>query len=117
MSKCPVTVAFHDGLDYISVHKKLIDELRAPLAGSKIRQSLESQVDIITKTIAPSLKAKLYPGFYSELRSCIKSLLQNHALGVEDLIDVLTLKESTLDFVVALQLIQNTKVSNIPQQF
>lgn len=105
--------AFHDGLDYISVHKKLIDELRAPLAGSKIRQSLESQVDIITKTIAPSLKAKLYPGFYSELRSCIKSLLQNHALGVEDLIDVLTLKESTLDFVVALQLIQNTK--SIPE--
>ena len=92
------------------MHKRLIEELRAPLAGSKTRQSLESQVDVIIKAVAPSLKAKNYPGFYSELRTCLKSLLQSHALGVEDLIDVLTLIESTLDFAIALQLIENTKV-------
>lgn len=78
--------------------------------GSKAKMSLDNQVDIIVKAVAPSLKAKSYPGFYAEFRAFVKELLQDHALGVEDLIDVLTLKESSLDFETALELIKNAKV-------
>ncbi|EJD02313.1 uncharacterized protein FOMMEDRAFT_124682 [Fomitiporia mediterranea MF3/22] len=105
--------AFHDGLDYVSVHDKLIEELRAPLAGSKQRQSLENQADAIMKAVAPALKPKTYSGFHSEFKASVKEVLQNHALRVEDLIDILTLKESTLDFETALALIKNAK--NLPE--
>ena len=53
--------AFHDGLDYISVHGQLIKELREPLVGTKARQSLENQVEIVVKTVASQLKP--YPAF------------------------------------------------------
>lgn len=54
-------LAFHDGLDYISVHENLIEELRTPLSGTKARQSIENQVDIVAKAVASKLKA--YPAF------------------------------------------------------
>ncbi|KAH8116942.1 Non-repetitive/WGA-negative nucleoporin C-terminal-domain-containing protein [Phellopilus nigrolimitatus] len=104
---------FHDGLDYVSVHQKLIEELRATLAGSKARQSLEHQVDTVVKAVAPSLKARTYPAFLAEFRACVKALLQNHVLGVEDIVDVLTLREDSLEYATALELIKNAK--NIPE--
>ncbi|KAL5532748.1 hypothetical protein ACEPAF_4522 [Sanghuangporus sanghuang] len=116
-SKSPETQAvldaYHDGLDYVSVHHKLFDELRAFLEGSKAKLSLDSQVDIIIKGIAPSLKAKTHPGFCAQLKSSVKELLQDRALKVEDLVDVLTLKESTLDFEISLELVKEAR--DIPE--
>ena len=65
--------AFHDGLDYISVHGQLIRELREPLVGTKARQSLENQVEIVVKTVA--LQLKPYPAF---LTVCIIERLRDH---------------------------------------
>ncbi|KAI5123360.1 hypothetical protein M0805_001781 [Coniferiporia weirii] len=104
---------FHDGLDYVSVHQKLIGELRATLVGSKARQSLESQVDTVVKAIAPLLKGRSLPAFLSEFKACIKALLQDHVLGVEDVVDILTLRNSSPDFATALELIKNAK--DIPE--
>ncbi|THH12017.1 hypothetical protein EW145_g257 [Phellinidium pouzarii] len=105
--------AFHDGLDYVSVHQKHIKELRIILAGSKVRQSLESQVDSVVKIIAPSLGRRAFPAFLAEFKTCIKALLQNHVLGVEDISDVLTLKENAPDFPTALELVKNA--NGIPE--
>lgn len=44
--------AFHDGLDFVSVHETLIEELKAALVTSRSRQSLESQVDTIVRAKA-----------------------------------------------------------------
>lgn len=95
-------------MDYISVHQKIIEEVRSPLVGSKSRQSLDNQVDIVVKAIAPNLRRE-YPSFFSEFKVFLRDLLQNHVLGVEDLVDVLTLKESP-DFATALELVKNAKV-------
>lgn len=102
---------FHDGLDYISVHQKIIEEVRAPLVGSKARQSLDNQVDVVVKSIAPHLRRE-YPSFFNEFKVFLRDLLQNHVLSVEDLVDVLTLKESP-DFATALELVKNAKVGKV----
>ena len=94
----------------MSVHRKLLDELRALLEGSTAKLSLDSQVDIIVKEIAPSFKPRTHPGFHALLKAVIKDLLQGRALGVEDLADLLTLKESSLDFESSLDLIRDAQV-------
>lgn len=46
----PVThsyLAFHDGLDFVSVHEALTEELRSTLASVRDRQSLDRQVETI----------------------------------------------------------------------
>lgn len=42
-------LAFHDGLDYISVHQKLLDEFKESLKSARPKQSLESKVEAIAK--------------------------------------------------------------------
>lgn len=46
---------FHDGLDFVSVHEKLAQELRASLTASRQRQSLESQAEAVANAAAKSL--------------------------------------------------------------
>ena len=51
-------VAFHDGLDFISVHETLIESLRSSLQDVRTKQSLEQQVDIILRKQAASLAGR-----------------------------------------------------------
>lgn len=44
-----MTPAFHNGLNFVSVHEGLVEEFRSVLVTSRTRQSLESQVDAIIK--------------------------------------------------------------------
>lgn len=46
---------FHDELDFVSVHEALLADFRLVLGGARGRQSLESQIDTITKTKATGL--------------------------------------------------------------
>lgn len=48
--------AFDVGLDYVSVHENVVDDLRKPLLGSRGRLSLENQVDAVVKARASRLK-------------------------------------------------------------
>lgn len=48
-------LAFHDGLDFVSVHETLIQSLRTALESARGRQSLENQVEMIVKAKATSL--------------------------------------------------------------
>ncbi len=48
-------LAFHDGLDFVSVHETLLDDLKTALASVRARQSLEMQVDTIVKAKASKL--------------------------------------------------------------
>ena len=48
-------LAFHDGLDFVSVHETLVQGLRTALESARGRQSLESQVEMIVKAKAASL--------------------------------------------------------------
>ena len=104
-------VAFHDPLDYVSVHEKLLQEIREPLIGVRARQSIENQVDLVVKNCATSLR--LYPAFLSEFRLSVRALLQSHVLNIEDMVDVLTLKDKATDHSTALELIKNAKVKMV----
>ena len=50
-----LVLAFHDGLDFVSVHETLIQSLRTVLEAARGRQSLENQVEMIAKAKATSL--------------------------------------------------------------
>jgi len=41
--------AFHDGLDFVSVHESLLQDLRSCLVAARTRQSLDAQLDTILK--------------------------------------------------------------------
>lgn len=47
-------LAFHDRLNFVSVHRSLADELKSALPG-RGKQSLESQVEAITRAKATKL--------------------------------------------------------------
>lgn len=51
-------VAFHDGLDFVSVHATLLEDLKLALASVRAKQSLEQQVDVITKAKASKLSSR-----------------------------------------------------------
>lgn len=55
--------AFDDGLDLVSVHRKLIDEFMEPLEGSKSRLPVKDRVEEVVKVFTPSIYN--YEGFYS----------------------------------------------------
>ncbi|KAF5315570.1 hypothetical protein D9611_004731 [Ephemerocybe angulata] len=107
--------AFHAGLNFVSVHDALIEEFRAALETVRGRHSLESQVDIIVKAKAPSLKETR--GFAMCFKDLLKHLLQGKALSIEDAVDLLTLKDNDIttftDFAVALQLLKSA--TDIPE--
>jgi len=41
--------AFHDGLDFVSVHEGLLQEVRSTLSSARGRQPLDAQLDTILK--------------------------------------------------------------------
>lgn len=43
-------LAFHDELDFVSVHDGLLEEFRSVSISSRVRQSLESQIEAIVRS-------------------------------------------------------------------
>jgi hypothetical protein len=41
--------AFHDGLDFVSVHESLLQDMRTCLVAARARQSLDAQLDTMLK--------------------------------------------------------------------
>lgn len=61
-------LAFHDELDFVSVHDSLLEEFRSVLISSRGRQSLESQIEAIVGSRGTDLverTAFLHVGFRS----------------------------------------------------
>ena len=48
-------LAFHDELDFVSVHDCLLEEFRSVLISSRSRQSLESQLEVIVRSKGTAL--------------------------------------------------------------
>jgi len=53
-----VLQAFHDGLDFVSVHESLLQDLRSCLVAARSRQSLDAQLDAILKAKGGKLVGK-----------------------------------------------------------
>lgn len=51
-------IAFHDGLDFVSVHEALTEELKSALASVRDRQSLDRQVETILQQNASAIADK-----------------------------------------------------------
>ncbi|KAK2466879.1 hypothetical protein APHAL10511_001137 [Amanita phalloides] len=108
--------AFHDGLDFVSVHETLIQALKAALESVRGRRSLENQVETIVKVKAASLSDR--PSFLKFFKDCVRQLLQGKVLSAEDMVDVLTLKDnmnSVEDYSIALHLLTRSQQKNIPE--
>jgi len=121
--------AFHDDLDFVSVHEALLQEFRSVLEGIRGRQPLDSQIDAIVKVKASGLadrkalthvrvisffKTSLETTFVQIFKKFVRNLLQGKTLLIEDAVDVLTLKDnsnSLEDFATALQLLFRIQVS------
>ncbi|KAF8892544.1 Non-repetitive/WGA-negative nucleoporin C-terminal-domain-containing protein [Infundibulicybe gibba] len=106
--------AFHDGLDFVSVHETLLKELKSALDGVRGRQTLENQIDIIAKKKAGMLAEKY--ALTQLFRNLVRELLHGKALSVEDIVDVLTLKDNDSaleDYATALHLL--VPVENLPE--
>ncbi|KAG6334835.1 hypothetical protein ID866_4257 [Astraeus odoratus] len=102
--------AFHDGLDFIAVQEKLLKDFQTALVSmrAKQKQSLDAQVDIILRTKASRLKESERKGLISIFKNDVRQILQGKMLPVEDLVDILTLKDNgdkLEDYATALQLL------------
>jgi len=98
--------AFHDGLDFVSVHEALTEELKSALASVRDRQSLDRQVETILRQKASAIAdKKILPLVFKQL---VRSLLQGKALSVEDVADALSMKDNDTtisDYATALHLL------------
>ncbi|PPR00501.1 hypothetical protein CVT24_005524 [Panaeolus cyanescens] len=104
--------AFHDELDFISVHEALINEFKSALT-SRARQPLDVQLDTIIKSKAKRLPER--PAFTHIFKDLLRQLLQGKAVSIEDAVDLLTLKDNDStpeDYTTALLLI--TRATNVP---
>ncbi|KAK0485184.1 Non-repetitive/WGA-negative nucleoporin C-terminal-domain-containing protein [Armillaria novae-zelandiae] len=109
-----ISDAFHDGLDFVSVHESLLEEFNAVLATLKGRQSLDSQTDAIIKQKATRLADR--PALTQVFKDFVRNVLQGKVLSIEDAVDVLSLKDNneTLgDFAMALHLLAG--VQDVPR--
>jgi nuclear pore complex protein Nup133 len=98
--------AFHDGLDFVSVHEALTEELKSALASVRDRQSLDRQIETILQQKASAVAdKKSLPLVFKQL---VRSLLQGKALSVEDVADALSMKDNYTtisDYATALHLL------------
>ncbi|KAI9466341.1 hypothetical protein BJY52DRAFT_1367647 [Lactarius psammicola] len=98
--------AFHDGLDFVSVHEALTEELKSALASVRDRQSLDRQIETILQQKASAIAdKKILPLVFKQL---VRSLLQGKALSVEDVADALSMKDNDTtisDYATALHLL------------
>ncbi|PBL03649.1 hypothetical protein ARMGADRAFT_1095393 [Armillaria gallica] len=109
-----ISDAFHDGLDFVSVHESLLEEFNAVIATLKGRQSLDSQTDAIIQQKATRLSDR--PALTQVFKDFVRNVLQGKVLSIEDAVDVLSLKDNneTLgDFAMALHLL--AEVQDIPR--
>lgn len=102
--------AFHDGLDFIAVQEKLFKDFQSVLVSlrGKQKQNQDAQVEAIVRTKASRLRESEKKGLLSIFKNDVRRILQRKMLSVEDMVDVLTLKdnEETLgDYATALQLL------------
>ncbi|KAJ7046830.1 hypothetical protein C8F04DRAFT_1227029 [Mycena alexandri] len=105
---------FHNDLDFVSVHQRLLDEFKPVLDSLRARQSLDAQIDAIVKSEASGLKDQKALTFI--FKDLVRKLLQGNALSMEDTVDVLTLKDNTTsveDYTTALHLL--ARVENLPE--
>ncbi|KAI0341587.1 hypothetical protein BDW22DRAFT_1358408 [Trametopsis cervina] len=103
--------AFHDGLDFVSVHEALTEELKTALVNVRARQSLDAQVDIIARAKASRISDRR--ALFSIFKQLVKRLLQGKALSIEDAADVLSLKDnetSAEDYITALHLLCQAQI-------
>ncbi|KAG5635761.1 hypothetical protein H0H81_010181 [Sphagnurus paluster] len=106
--------AFHDDLDFVSVHEALLREFTTARETVRGRQSQENQIDIIIQITASKLSEK--KALLHVFRGFVRDLLQGRALSIEDAVDVLTLKDNTSsveDFATALHLL--ARLQNLPE--
>ncbi|KAF8798054.1 hypothetical protein BYT27DRAFT_7203757 [Phlegmacium glaucopus] len=106
--------AFHDELDFVSVHDGLLEEFRSILISSRVRQSLESQIEVIVRSKGTKLVERT--AFLHIFKDLLRQLLQGKALSIEDTVDLLTLKdnaESLEDYATSLHLLNYAK--NLPE--
>ncbi|KAL4265228.1 nucleoporin Nup133 family protein [Pleurotus pulmonarius] len=97
--------AFHDGLDFVSVHEALISEFKSVLP-TRGKQSLDSQVDTILQKRGTRLSS--FPALSLLVKQFIRELLQGKALSMENVADVLSLQDnenSIENYITALQLL------------
>ncbi|KAI0331109.1 hypothetical protein GY45DRAFT_1322812 [Cubamyces sp. BRFM 1775] len=105
--------AFHDGLDFVSVHETLIEDLKSALASVRARQSLEMQVDTIAQKKASNLSNR--KALLNVFKFLVRQLLLGKALSVEDMAEVLSLKDNhgrVEDYTTALHLL--ARAENVP---
>ncbi|KAH9900978.1 Non-repetitive/WGA-negative nucleoporin C-terminal-domain-containing protein [Cubamyces lactineus] len=105
--------AFHDGLDFVSVHETLIEDLKSALASVRARQSLEMQVDTIAQKKAGNLSNR--KALLNVFKFLVRQLLLGKALSVEDMAEVLSLKDNhgrVEDYTTALHLL--ARAENVP---
>ncbi|KAJ8487889.1 hypothetical protein ONZ51_g3889 [Trametes cubensis] len=105
--------AFHDGLDFVSVHETLIEDLKSALASVRARQSLEMQVDTIAQKKAGNLSGR--KALLNVFKFLVRQLLLGKALSVEDMAEVLSLKDNhgrVEDCTTALHLL--ARAENVP---
>ncbi|KAJ3533367.1 hypothetical protein NM688_g7291 [Phlebia brevispora] len=103
--------SFHDGLDFVSVHENLLEELQSVLTSTRVRQSLETQVDSIARMKASRLQTR--KAFFAIFKQLVKRLLQGKALSSEDAADALSLKDNVPridDYITALHVLYHAEL-------
>lgn len=106
--------SFHDGLDFVSVYEAIRQECEEVIQKLRGRQSLDAQVEAVVQKKAPSLSKRRM--LESLFRNMIRTLLQGKVLSVEDMADILSLKdnkETAEDYATALHLIAGAR--DIPE--
>lgn len=97
---------FHDGLDFVSVHEALTEELKSALSSVRDKQSLDRQVETILQQKASAIAGKKTLSLV--FKQLVRSLLQGRALSVEDVADALSMKDNDTtisDYATALHLL------------
>ncbi|KAI9509614.1 Non-repetitive/WGA-negative nucleoporin C-terminal-domain-containing protein [Russula earlei] len=106
--------AFHDGLDFVSVHEAVTEELKSSQLSVRGKQSLDRQVENILQQKASAITDnKVFPLIFKQL---VRFLLQGKALSVEDMADALSLKDNDTtidDYATALHLL--ARADKLPQ--
>ncbi|KAI5479591.1 nuclear pore complex protein Nup133 [Pseudohyphozyma bogoriensis] len=103
--------AVDDALDIVNSQHGLKDLFVQSLSNAELQLPVAEQGELVTTRIAPSL-AQL-PSFAQLYTKLVSDLLQGRTLSAEDLIDLLTLKETThadsADFSSALEILVRAK--------
>ncbi|KAF7796966.1 hypothetical protein EIP86_008154 [Pleurotus ostreatoroseus] len=103
--------SFHDGLDFVSVHERLLEELHSVLTSARSRQSLDVQAEAASKARASRLQNR--KAFFSIFKQLVKRLMQGKALSTEDAADILSMKDNIPrvdDYITALHVLYHAQL-------